>query len=142
MPEARFTIEPATRPDDVAAVKALFRAYAEWLGVDLCFQGFDEEMADFPSTYDVLLLGQVHRIGEVVAGVETRVHQRLQVRDGDGLHGAAVPIGVDRQHRDCREGQGSQCDPRMGSQSSETCSPTTPAWTVPSHNTLYVSDCR
>lgn len=58
-PEARFTIERAQSASDVAAVKALFRAYAEWLNVDLCFQGFDEEMADFPSTYDVLLLGKV-----------------------------------------------------------------------------------
>ncbi|MFP4002689.1 MAG: GNAT family N-acetyltransferase [Alphaproteobacteria bacterium] len=58
-PEARFTLERAESAEDVAAVKALFRAYAQWLNVDLCFQGFDEEMADFPSTYDVLLLGKV-----------------------------------------------------------------------------------
>jgi putative acetyltransferase len=55
----RFTIARAETAEDVAAVKTLFRAYAEWLNVDLCFQGFDAEMADFPSTYDVLLLGRV-----------------------------------------------------------------------------------
>lgn len=63
MPESRtrpaFTIARAEGAEDVVAVKVLFRAYAEWLNVDLCFQGFDEEMADFPSTYDVLLLGKV-----------------------------------------------------------------------------------
>lgn len=64
---ARFTIEPATSRADVAAVQALFRAYAEWLDEDLCFQGFDEEMADFPSTYDVLLLGKV--AGEAAGAV-------------------------------------------------------------------------
>ena len=55
-----FTIARAETAEDAAAVKALFRAYAEWLNVDLCFQGFDEEMAGFPSTYDVLLLGKVN----------------------------------------------------------------------------------
>ena len=44
---------------DIAAVKELFLEYAEFLNVDLCFQGFDEEMATFPSTYEVLYLARI-----------------------------------------------------------------------------------
>jgi len=44
--------------DDIAAVKQLFQEYAQQLGVDLCFQGFTEEMASFPAKYDLLLLAK------------------------------------------------------------------------------------
>lgn len=36
---------------DLAAIKALFQAYAAALDFDLCFQDFDQEMAEFPGKY-------------------------------------------------------------------------------------------
>jgi GNAT superfamily N-acetyltransferase len=42
--------------DDVALVRALFREYAGSLGVDLSFQGFEDEVAALPAGYDALLV--------------------------------------------------------------------------------------
>jgi GNAT superfamily N-acetyltransferase len=45
------TIREATTLDDIASAHALFVEYAQWLGVDLCFQGFDAELATLPGAY-------------------------------------------------------------------------------------------
>lgn len=46
-----LTIGPARSADDLAAVAALFRAYASGLGVDLAYQGFEAELAGLPGRY-------------------------------------------------------------------------------------------
>ncbi len=59
------SIKLATSPEDVDAVKEMFVEYADWLGVSLHFQAFDEELATFPAVYDFLLIAHV---GDEVAG--------------------------------------------------------------------------
>jgi GNAT superfamily N-acetyltransferase len=44
-------IREATTAADVALARGLFVEYAQWLAVDLCFQGFAEELATLPGAY-------------------------------------------------------------------------------------------
>jgi GNAT superfamily N-acetyltransferase len=110
----------ATTPEAVAQVRRLFRAYADWLGVDLCFQGFERELADLPGSYAPpagrLLIA---RVGSDVVGcvglrpLEPGVCEmkRLWVEPGFGGHGigralaerivaAAREIGYERMRLD------------------------------------------
>ncbi len=44
-------IEAAVWPEDTSLVRELFREYAQGLGHDLCFQGFEQELAGLPGRY-------------------------------------------------------------------------------------------
>jgi len=46
-----IAVAPAETPEDIDAVRDLFREYAGFMGFELCFQGFDEEMAGLPGPY-------------------------------------------------------------------------------------------
>ena len=44
-------IRQARGPEEIALIRSLFEEYAAWLAVDLCFQGFAEELAGLPGKY-------------------------------------------------------------------------------------------
>jgi GNAT superfamily N-acetyltransferase len=44
-------IRAAESPQDIVQARALFVEYAQGLGVDLCFQDFDTELASLPGDY-------------------------------------------------------------------------------------------
>jgi putative acetyltransferase len=47
----RIVLRDAGGVQDLAHVRELFTEYVAWLGVDLAFQGFDEELATLPGKY-------------------------------------------------------------------------------------------
>ena len=107
-------------PEDLAQIRRLFRSYADWLGVDLCFQGFERELAELPGCYAPpsgrLLIARVG--GDVVGCVGLRPLEpgicemkRLWVEPGFGGRGigralaesivaAAREIGYERMRLD------------------------------------------
>lgn len=88
-------LEPALEPGDVAIVQALMLEYAQSLGVNLDYQGFDEELRDLPGPYapprGVLFLARhdgdaVGCVGVRPAGERVAELKRLYVRaPGRGL---------------------------------------------------------
>lgn len=71
-----YSITKATTPTHFEAANRLFKEYAQWLGIDLCFQQFDEELTQLPLMYGppnggiFLLLDDDRYIGCV--GVRTK----------------------------------------------------------------------
>jgi GNAT superfamily N-acetyltransferase len=44
-------IRLATTAEDIAEIRQLLREYEAWLGTDLCFQDFENELAGLPGSY-------------------------------------------------------------------------------------------
>ncbi len=111
MSERKLGIEPAEGPEDMAILRALFLEYQDWLGVDLCFQGFEEELAALPGKYAPPAGGVwlAHVEGALAGCVGFRPHdggscemKRLWVRPGFrglglGRHLAQTAIAAARR---------------------------------------------
>lgn len=104
-------IEPAVEAADIETARKLFKEYEAWLGIDLGFQGFEDELAELPGGYapplGCLLIARVGgRVAGCVAmrclGVDVCEMKRLFARPqfrGQGL-GRAL---VERVVADARE---------------------------------------
>jgi putative acetyltransferase len=67
--ESSVTLRQAESQSDISDVRSIFREYESWLGLDLCFQGFEDELKNLPGKY-VAPQGRLYlaRVDETVAG--------------------------------------------------------------------------
>ena len=66
----QLTLNKAETPEDLASAKAIFRAFSQWLPIDLGFQDFEGEMARFPEGFVHVLLAKLD--GKPVGAVALR----------------------------------------------------------------------
>jgi GNAT superfamily N-acetyltransferase len=104
---ARVHLRDAGGIDDIAAARALFEEYAASIGVDLCFQGFAEELASLPGAYApprgcLLLAERDQPVGCVAlrpldagTGEVKRLYVRPAAR-GEGVGALHAHAAVDR----------------------------------------------
>ena len=111
--DMRFDIRAAEGDADIERVRELFREYQAWLGVDLCFQDFDTELAALPGVY-APPRGRLYLVfdeaGEALVGCvalkplgpDTCEMKRLYVRDawrGNGLGRSLAELCVTEGRR-------------------------------------------
>jgi GNAT superfamily N-acetyltransferase len=86
-------LRAATSDEDIALARELFVEYAQWLQYDLCFQGFDEELATLPGAY-AAPLGRL-----VLAGEPGSAFGCVALRPFDGATGEVKRLFVRDAHR-------------------------------------------
>jgi ribosomal protein S18 acetylase RimI-like enzyme len=96
-------IRPATAAD-ADSIRALFREYADELGIDLSFQDFDSELADPLGFYElVLLAGEgcvgLRRVDEATCEMK-RLYVRPAARAGGLGHALAEAVIAHARARD------------------------------------------
>jgi putative acetyltransferase len=105
-----FDIGPARSDADMLTTREMFMEYQQWLGVDLCFQDFENELAGLPGKY-APPGGEIYiaRDGDAVAGIiavrpvgdpEEKISEmkRLYVREywrGHGLGRTLAEMAID-----------------------------------------------
>ncbi|HYR46360.1 MAG TPA: GNAT family N-acetyltransferase [Thermoanaerobaculia bacterium] len=107
-----FRCVPAEIPGDIEEVRRLFREYEASLGIDLCFQNFEQELANLPGDYappDGALLLARGEHGEIAGCValrrlepHTSEMKRLYLRDafrGLGLGRALAQAAIGQARR-------------------------------------------
>lgn len=69
---------------DMLNVRKLFREYQEWLGIDLCFQGFEDELATLPGSYGppmgVILIAVEDREVIGCVGIRPRLENEAELK--------------------------------------------------------------
>lgn len=103
---AACEIRPAML-EDMDLVRSLFREYQAGLGVDLCFQSFDQELAGLPGRYappqgEILLAGDAGVVALRALDPFTAEMKRLYVRparQGEGLGRALAQAAIDTARR-------------------------------------------
>jgi putative acetyltransferase len=98
---AGLVLAQATSAADIALARELFLEYQAGLGISLCFQGFDAELASLPGNY-VPPRGRllIARVGDAVAGCgalrpissKEGEMKRLYVRPALRGHGAGLAL--------------------------------------------------
>ncbi len=69
---------------DMKKVRKLFREYQEWIGIDLCFQGFEEELSTLPGSYvppkGVILVAIEDREAVGCVGIRPRMNNEAELK--------------------------------------------------------------
>ncbi len=97
---AEIIIRPA-EATELDLVRALFRAYAHEIAIDLCFQGFEEELANLPGKYappsGALFLAEV--VGSPAVAATDSIGPARQSREFGGLSRAHDGLSADAAGR-------------------------------------------
>ena len=106
-----LTITQAETADQITEAKTLFREYEAWLGMDLCFQGFEAEIAALPGKY-AMPEGRLYLayVDDNLAGcialrkLEDDICEMKRLFVRDGFRGAKVGVTlIEKLIADARE---------------------------------------
>ena len=106
-----LSIVQAVTDEQIAEARVLFCEYEAWLGMDLCFQGFEDELSGLPGKYAapdgrLLLASQDDQLAGCIAlrKLDESVCEmkRLFVRDGFRGHQIGVQL-IERLIAQARE---------------------------------------